>query len=209
MQVANDSRIYKAVSGKSFYSSRYFAPAKNVQKQYGTCELYVDFDPLVRIPGLVVWASVNDGEEFRLELANGDQVIREKGFHELFFPTTAAAVGDYVQLRFEVPALAEGEVPVAVLRLEATVRGLYQPLVEEVAHAVLILTETDRRSVREQMRDLLSISRRGRAPVPMQDIFGNDAYCHIPMPAFRELGFKDGEPQRVAAIVDIRKVHGL
>ena len=62
------------------------------------------------------------------------------------------------------------------------------------------------RSAEEQMRELIDLSRRGSGPRPIQDIYGNRGYCHVPLPRFKEVSLVEGEPAKLVAIVDIRKV---
>lgn len=214
--VSNDPLVDKAVAGKEFVTPRLYQPSRAVEKWYSRLELWLDADPQVNTPGLRVWASVDDGDEFLLQLVDGGTEMRQTGFHELFFPTDSRAIGGYCQIRFEIPELGTDQVKMFARIRECFLRGTYQPLRTEVVHAVFVLDDhqaypgaSSTRSAMTQMRELIGMSARGSEPRTLQDVYGQRGYCHIPLPQFHEIAFEEGQPPSIAAVVDVRKVPGL
>lgn len=218
LPVANDPNISKAVSDKTFLTPRYANPHRNVQKGYRGHEFYVDLEPEENTPGLQMWASVDDGEFFPLLDADGaTATLTASGAYELNFPSTAASIGRYVQIRPTVPALSGTEVAVAVDLRDQIVHGSWFPKETEEITAVIIMRQgihpdgyNERRTSLQQFDDLDSLHgprEAGQSPIELHDPVRNvDTHCVVSAVQWREVSFKaDSAPEHVA-IVTLRKV---
>jgi hypothetical protein len=218
MPAANDPNISKAISDASFTTARYSVPTRNTQKEYRSVELYVDLEPELDIPGLQMWASVEDGEFFPLLDADGAAATPTlSGHEEVFFPTTAGSIGRWVQLRPTVPALAGDEVAVAVDLRDVTIHGAWLPKKTEEITAVVVLKEggqhqdgyTDPRSLAEQKADLEALDsprETGAGPVVLRDpITRTEGRCVVTNVTLRPMRFKDAHEETYVAVITMRK----
>lgn len=215
--VSNDPFVGKDTELADFYTSRYYAPARNIQKVYRAFECWLDASPQVNTPGVQVWASVDDGEWFVLRGADGSSLLRTTGFHELFFPTTDAAVGSYVQLRYSIPRAGTGQQLMYATLRDMYVRGKYQPLRTDFARAVLRLEEgqrfddgaVERRTVEQQVKDLVALSARDAPATVFRDPYGIEGHARVPLPQFKEFDYDVNGPMKMAAILEIqRSIYG-
>lgn len=221
LPVANDPNLSLASSGATLYSSRYFRPARGLQKTWDCVETWLEASPATNTPGLQIWASVDEGAAFQLLDENGDAAtLRTTGFHQVFFPATAAAVGHYVALQFRVPALGGVEVPVALTFRDTVLRGHYRPLLTETIKDIVIVLDKgqfedmtgERRSVAKLIADLSELAGPNDGPVPYRspiDAVTRTAqigYCAVLPPRFKEVSFKGFASSALVAVVTLRKM---
>ena len=221
MPVANDPSVGKAVSDKTFHTSRIFAPSRNTQKTYRSVEFYAGLSPEMNTPGLQMWASVDDGDFFALLDEDGATLTCDaSGDYEGFFPDTTSAVGRWVQLRPTVPALAGLEVPVAVTLRDVTLHGSWSPKTTDYVTAVFILKDspkfsdgtTDRRTAKEQREDLMALygprpAGAGLIPIALHDPeTGENTTCVVTgVPRIQRIRFQNASDPEWVAVVNLRK----
>lgn len=213
LSASTDPRVAHATSSASLKTSRVFMPERGLKKTFREVRLWAELSPESNIPGLQVWASVDGGSWFQLNDGGGSAKTAETtGFHQFFFPHTSAAVGHYVQLDFRVPALAGGEVAVAVTIRDASLRGSYQPLHVQAISTTLILTKgefedktSQRYEPQQQIANLQAVAKPHAAPVPFRDPWGNDGWCQVQSLEWKEIQFKGKEASTLVANVVLRE----
>lgn len=219
MPAANDPFIAKANSDATFETARYFAPARNTQKEYRSVEFYPELSPEnTSTVGFQMWAAVDDGAFFPLlDEVGATATIRFSGHQELFFPASATSIGRWVQLRPTLPAAAEGELPVAVTLRDITIHGAWLPKMTEEIQATLVLKEggqfedgyTDTRTVAQQLADLDALQDprvTGAGPVSLRDpIKREEGRCVITGVTLKPVRFKERHEDTWIAIVSMRK----
>lgn len=218
MPVANDPNIEKAISDAEFKTARYYAPSRNVQKEYRSVEFYAELTPETNTPGLQLWASVDDGTFFPLLDEDGDPAtITASGTQELFFPESSRSIGHWAQLRYTIPALGAGQSPVAVDIRDTTIHGAWRPKFTEEIQCVLVLKEggqfedgyTDTRTVAQQMADLEALHDPravGAIPVALHDpVKREDGRCVVTSVDLRPVRFKNAHEETWVAVVGMRK----
>lgn len=219
MPVANDPFVEKATSNAYFRTSRYDQPSRNVQKIYRSIEFYIDLDPETNTPGFQMYALVEDGDFYPLLDGDGNvATVTASGFYELFFPTTSAAVGRWVQFQPTVPALGGSQVACSVDLREMTVHGMWMPAKTEEVTATLVLKEggqfedgfTDTRTVEQQLADLDTLNDprgAGRGVVSLTDpVKRKDGYCTVETVGLRPIRFKERHEDTWVATVTLRKM---
>lgn len=219
MPVANDPNIDKAISDASFSTPRYFAPTRNTQKEFRSVEFWVNMDPETNTPGFQLWASVDDGDFFPLLDEDGvAATCMLSGAYELFFPTTSAAIGHWVQFRPTVPALASSQVAVAMDGpRDLTAHGAWLPKMTEEITATIVLREggqfedgqSDTRTVAQQLADLEALHAprgAGRAPVILRDpLRRSEGSCVVTDVQLRPIRFHQAHEDTWIATVKLRK----
>lgn len=217
LTIANDPNVDRAIANARISSSRFYQPSRNVQKTWRNVEFWLDATPEANTPGVQLWASIDEGTAFQLlDAAGNAATFRTTGFHQAYFPMTAAAVGRYVQIQAYVPATAGSEVPVAVSFRDMVLHGTADPLMtEEVSNVVLVLGGGEfedrtsmRRSVAQQIADLSALAAPTTAPVPYRSpVTPNETgYLKVTHVRFREVIFKGAEESTMVALVNLRKV---
>lgn len=212
MTVANDPNLDKARDAATAYSSRILQPSRNVQKTYRVVDFWLDAAPETNTPGFEVWASVDDAAAIQLlDAAGAAATFRTTGFHQAYFPTTAAAVGSYVQVRPTVPAKEGAEVDVAVSFRDMVLRGSFDPLITEAVDVTLVLgagehddRSPERRTTKQQRANLKALAAPNAAPVPYTDPWGNEGFVKVANVRFREVTFKAAEESTLVAFVALR-----
>lgn len=191
--VGQDSSIDRATSDAEFYTSRMFSPSRNVSKTYRAVELWADISPTTNVPGLQVWASVGGGTFFQLldkdksDGTSGDALtVKTSGMHRFYFPKTSDAVGDDVQLKYVIPALGTGEVPVDVAIRDVSIRASLRPVRTEIVTTRIVLGAGEfqdkgsmRYTVDKQVALLEDLLKPGKVTAFRDPVSGEEGYMEL------------------------------
>lgn len=211
MTATDDPSVGKAVQLKTFYTSRHTDPSRDEQKTYRTYECWVDASPTgATTPGLQVWAAVNNGAFFQLLDATGAAMtVTSTGPQRFFFPKTSASVGNFVQLKYVVPAMPAGGVLASYGVRDGVIRASVRPLTKDAISTAFTLDsvrlsggELDPRTVQQMEADLKALSGPNPAPVPYVGPNGETGYVTVTALKFDEVMFKEGSvPIKVATLL--------
>lgn len=212
LTIANDPNVDKATNDAILYSSRYYAPSRNVEKIYRAYEFWLEIAPETNTPGFQVWASVDDGDAIQLLDEDGNAAtFYESGPCRAVFPATAASIGHYVQIQWRVPAASVGQNDVAVSFYEGAFYVELRPLTTQLVDTVFILGKGEsedrtsgRRSVAEQLASLEALTGRNSVPTPYRDNRGRTGFMVLTGMDVREVTFKGEEESTLVAIVQAR-----
>ncbi|MGE3463886.1 MAG: IPT/TIG domain-containing protein [Pseudomonadales bacterium] len=199
--VSNDPTIDRRVrSGASFWTSRRFAPSRNVEKIWHSRELWLDESVQGNTPGLQIWARVDEGVAFQLLDASGlPATLRGTGPKEVFFPKGDQARGYYLQLEYRIPTLAAGQVPAAYSWREGATHLLCRPkrTWKETFSLALGGGEFEDKtgqvaSAETQLERLIALAKPGVPPIAYREPNGRTGYCSVTDLEWRELVNKEG-----------------
>ena len=192
MVPANDPVVNHARDAATFYTSRIADPAMGVSKTYREVAFWLDAS-VTTGAGVKVYAALNGGSFVQLTNAAGaTTACTTTGFYRLFFPKTSAAVGNYVQLKFEVPTKSGGETDASYTIREVVLRGSTRPLSTRLIDVVALLGNggrddpgggMERRSAFQQAADLSELHGANSAPITFTSPTGRQGqaveYCTV------------------------------
>jgi hypothetical protein len=161
----------------------YSAPGAHIKKLYRKVELGVYFGAESAHPGLRIRAYIKNGATSTnyLLTADGtaDTVVRTSGPHAFYFPQGATAIGDFVSLELEVPAVGGGESATKVeIRYPLVLRLNARPQRTKVVNCQLVLDKGQfldggmgKLSARK-LKDLLYEMEENEGSVEVKDAWG-------------------------------------
>lgn len=201
VSVSNDSSIPHAVDNTSFFTPRYFAPSRALQKTYRSVEFWLEMSasgPLASSAGLQVWAKVDEGTAFQLLDSSGAAAtLVANGAQTLYFPKTASAVGHYLQLEFRVPARgANTTVAIDAIR-DLIIRASYRPTQTRKITALIVLGAGEhedltsmRRTWKAQWNDLKALAGPNSSAVTFKSpLDGREGWVTVERVRLREAQF--------------------
>lgn len=212
MNVAHDPNVDADSDGATFYTSRYYRPSRNVLKFWRDAEFWLDVDPQTNVPGFQLWAAIDEGAPFQLNDASGTAAtLTSAGAKRLYFPPSANASGNYVQLIPTVPDRTGTQQPVAVRLRDMVLHGVWQPLSSELIHATIRLgwkPHTDgtreRRTIQAQRAAITALATTANHAIAYRDPNGATGYLFVESLTERWISFKAGEEAEAVALLTLR-----
>ena len=211
MTPSDDPAVGRGVQLKTFYTSRLTEPNRDEQKTYRTFECWIDTDtPGATTPGFQVWASVNNGSFFQLLDATGAAMtVTSTGPARFFFPQTSAAVGNFVQLKYVIPAIPGGGVVAGYGIRDGVLRAAVRPLTKDAISTAFTLEslrlptgDIDQRTAQQMEADLKALCGPNAAPVAYTGPNGETGFVCVTALKIDEVLFKEGSvPVKVATML--------
>lgn len=211
LQAANDPRVESHVAGAELRLSREYRPNRNVQKVWRSVEFFASLEPETNIPGVEIWASIDDGPEFQLRDESGAPLrVTETGAHEGFMPATVKASGSWIQIIPRIPDLEAGQRRVSVELRDITLHGSWLPKTTDQVRCVVLLdrdvtadplTGQQGLSRLEVMRRLRRLAGpRHTSPITLFDPeMQEETHCVVTAVDFHRIG-EVGEPRYLASL---------
>lgn len=217
MAPGDDPLVSNLRDTADFYTSRYFDPSRQIQKTYESVDFWLDVTA-ANGPGVQLWASINNGSFFQLLDSNGNPATASTtGFYRFFFPTTAQAVGNFVQLDIKVPALGGGQTDQGYTFREGAINAGQYPITTDSIQATFELNNlrlpdgsTDPRTIQQMETDLLALCGPQAAAVAYSGPNGEQGFVQLVKVQMAEAEFQEGSvPVRVAQVEMVARVYSL
>lgn len=213
LSVANDPNLNLAVSNKYFNTPRITDPDRTIKKIYRKLEFWLDLSQQFNHPGVQARYKINEATSWTQLLNSGTGTavtFYTSGFKEAWFPASSAAVGNYVQLQFVIPATSatQTDVKAAIRNIRLKLRPM--PLTGSFVRMTLVLAGGEfqqktsmRRTAAAQRRALRALADPTAAPVAYRSPEGETGYAQVTSVQFREQLFKGQQKPSSLADVDM------
>lgn len=212
MTPSDDPAVGQDAESVTFFTSRHTEPSRDEQKTYRVFECWVDTDnPASNTPGLQVWASVNNNPTWTqlLDATGVAKTVQSVGFQRFFFPKTNVAVGNFVQLKFVVPAKPSGGQLAAYGIRDGVIRCAVRPLTRDAISTAFTLEslrlpggEVDPRTAQQMEADLRALAGPNASPVAYVGPNGETGYVTVTALKLDEVTFKEASyPVKVATLL--------
>lgn len=210
----------RKVAGAEFRAPRFYRPGREILKHYREVQFHLEADPQTNTPGVQVWASIDNGTEFQLEV-NAEAAspvgatFRTTGLKTAYFPI-AKTSGRQVQLRFKIPELAGVEEKMRAKVRDVVIRGSYRTTVADEFQWVIDIKQTPRRAGADNLASDLRTPEAIRAalealnsasapPTPYRAPGGRSGYCEVTSVRVMSAKFLEDGPLEEVAVVTARK----
>jgi len=187
MNPADDPAVTKLADAKTFFTSRITAPARSIQKTYHEFSCWLDAGAAATPVGFQVWASVNGAAFYQLlDAAGAAANVSTTGFKRFFFPKTAAAVGNYIQLKYLVETAGAKNANSYTVR-EGMLYAAARPISTETISCTLVLGESMKlpdgtvvkATIQEQVETLQGLYGPNASPVKYSGPNGESGYAEF------------------------------